>query len=246
MRHTIGSARVALALVAVLCMGFVASPDEPPDEPHVDDPCGDSHIYATVLGERHEVPDQRPEGLDIRAAWFTQELDDASDGGSIQAVHATLELCEEPRWRPNEAYTVRWAVSEECDQRVMIHTVVRVGVLAPSFEVSTPATFSERCLGEDPLTGQERYEPRFEAQLDEEDVSVDGDRITFTLRPERLSAQAAETLRPGVRWTEPRAHASPTLPYVMMSEEDGETHTSVAPWWDFAEGERDFVLGEDG
>lgn len=74
---------------------------------------------------------------------------------------------------------------------------------------------------------------------------MDGDRITFTLSPDRLSAQAAETLRPGVRWTAPRAYASPTLPYVIMTDEDGETHASVAPWWDFADGDRDFVLGAD-
>lgn len=186
--------RLALLLVATSVFTTAGTAADP----EVSDPCGDAgdilHVNdQTVVG----APDEgRAAGFDGEAVWF-EGLEDGS-------VRITLDLCGSVPGVDlhGSLWEVSWQLTEECGARVNVNDIRDQSTL----EVERQSAFVGSCSRPSDFPPGDWYESYevFREPLSGAAVSIEDDRVTWTLDPSGSAAESAAVLAPGTEWARPR------------------------------------------
>lgn len=185
-------------------------------EPEVSDACGDAGAILQVNDQTlvPTVDEDRAAGFDAEAVWF--------EGSEDGRVRITLDLCGTV---PDidldgSLWEVAWSLGEACRGRVAVNDVRDQGTLA----VERESTFVGSCSRPSdfpPGDWNESYEV-FREPLADSSVSVEDDRVTWTLDPAGYTAEAAAVLAPGTEWARPRLRTVDGRRLTGGSQEGGE------------------------
>lgn len=235
-----GSTHVARSLLNLFVIGAVAAASlgATPEDPELADPCGDSHTSVRVGDDRVAAPPVRDAHADLRAVWFEQ---DVSEEGVVEAVHVHLEVCGDVPAEPEDwsSFSAWWELDDGCTLRVGLDSVLHTAVTS-STEFRRDATYRKICPAPGLTPFDSSNEVVFEVPM-EGAVAIDGPRVTWSLAPTELSAEAAATLRPGTVWHDLSGKAGQFGgPSASAS---GVVYAEADPLSDYAVGGRDVVIG---
>lgn len=195
---------VAAVAVALPMAGLGAAETEP----HIVDGCGDAadmvRVRDTVVVP---VPDEeRAAGFDIDTVWF----EDLYDGEDHVGVSVHMQLCGDvPEVElPGSHWSVRWQVDEDCSAVLSVHDDIHVP--DPTLGVVRGVGLSAQCQEHDPtpVIGGWYGRTVWIEPLADGVVSIDGNRITWTLDASIVPAERAERvafLAAGSTWGAPSA-----------------------------------------
>lgn len=196
-------------LVAITLMAMAAPAGATESEAHIADICGDTDPLVWAGDESVYHPDGRSDGFDIGEASF----EDLFDGEEVVGVRVTLELCGDV---PDPAvfatsWRVTWRLEGPPDATSSCSASVHMTDINSTEGLERTARFQKSCsepykdiLGRQGSRGYSVF------SIDVASFEVDGSRITWELRRDAFSDEAAQVLAPGTLWQHPTADTRDT------------------------------------
>lgn len=227
-----------LLAITLLAMAVPAGADE--TAAHVTDICGDTDPLVWAGEESVDHPDGRSDGFDIKEASF----EDLLEGDEVIGVRVNLELCgdvPDPRAFAT-AWNVNWRLVDPADAASTCSAAVQMADINTSEGLERVARFQKSCS--EPykdILGRQGSQSYSVFSIDVTSFEVDGSRITWELRRDAFSDEAAQILAPDTLWQQPSANSRDTGASLFANDAGNSGATAGAA--DRTERGREFVVG---